>query len=110
MPGLQALGASLELLMEIGPEAISRRILDRADRVRELATERGWSIYGPQAPEERSAIVSLFRPGTDHAAFARRLRERGIVVSCREGRLRVSAHVYNDEDDLDRLAEALADR
>ena len=37
MPGLQALGASVGLLLEIGPEAVSQRILDRAEAVRELA-------------------------------------------------------------------------
>lgn len=110
MPGLQALGASLELLMGIGPELVSARILDRAEGVRERALARGWEVFGSEDPAERSAIVSLRRPGTDHAEFARRLKERGIAASCRGGRIRISAHVYNGEDDLDRLAEALADR
>src|SRR5271165_735717 len=41
MPGLQALGASVRLLLEIGPEAVSARILERASAVRTLAAASG---------------------------------------------------------------------
>src|SRR5262249_28730265 len=41
MPGLQALGASLRLLLELGPEVVSARILDRAAAVRDLARAAG---------------------------------------------------------------------
>jgi selenocysteine lyase/cysteine desulfurase len=107
MPGLQALGASLELLMELGPEAVSRRILDRAERVRESARAAGWRVYGSTRPGDLSGIVSLERPGTDPDRFARELRGRGIALAARRGRVRVSPHVYNDDNDLGRLAEAL---
>src|SRR5262245_49823302 len=46
MPGLQAFGASLALLLGIGPEVVSRRILERAARVRELARAAGWQVFG----------------------------------------------------------------
>jgi selenocysteine lyase/cysteine desulfurase len=107
MPGLQALGASLGLLLEIGPEAVSRRILDRADAVRELAREADWQVYGSGRPCDLSGIVALTRPGVDPDRAARSLRERGVAVASRRGRLRVSPHVYTDEDDLRRLAEGL---
>ena len=107
MPGLQALGASLELLMELGPEAVSGRILDRAERVRESARAAGWRVYGSDRPADLSGIVALERPGTDPDRFARELRGRGIALASRRGRVRVSPHVYNDDEDLGRLAEAL---
>ena len=40
MPACSALGKSLELLLEIGPERVSERILDRAEAVRERAVAR----------------------------------------------------------------------
>ncbi len=59
-------------------------------------------------PEEPSGIVALTRPGVDPDLAARRLlRSRGVAVACRRGRLRVSPHIYNDEDDLRRLADGL---
>jgi selenocysteine lyase/cysteine desulfurase len=50
-----------------------------------------------------SAIVSL---AVDDGA-AERLRRAGIAASLRAGRLRVSFHLHNDEDDVDRVAAAL---
>ena len=107
MPGLQALGASIELLLEIGPEVASRRILERATAVRTLAVEAGWRVYGSDRPEDQSGIVALERPGVDPSQVVASLRARGVAVAFRRGRLRVTAHVYNDEEDLRRLADGL---
>jgi selenocysteine lyase/cysteine desulfurase len=107
MPGLQAFGASVSLLLELGPEAVSARILDRAELVREVARAAGWTLFGSDRPADRSAIVPLVRPGVDPDAFVRMARTRGVALACRRGRVRVSPHLYNNEDDLDRLAEVL---
>ncbi len=108
MPGLQALAASVRLLHEIGPEAVSGRILDRAERVREIARTAGWAVFGSDRPEDHSGIVPLTKEGVDPDAFARSMRDRGIALACRRGRVRISPHIYNDSDDLDRLREALS--
>jgi selenocysteine lyase/cysteine desulfurase len=107
MPGLQALGASLSLFLEIGPEVVSDRILDRAAAVRALAGASGWSVVGSTRPGDLSGIVALERPGVDPNAVVRALRARGVAIACRRGKLRISPHVYNDEEDLGRLAEGL---
>jgi selenocysteine lyase/cysteine desulfurase len=107
MPGLQALGASLRLLLELGPEAVSARILDRAAAVREHARSAGWLVAGSERPGDLSGIVALTRDGVDPDGAARVLRDRGVAVASRRGRLRVSPHVYNDDDDLGRLADGL---
>jgi selenocysteine lyase/cysteine desulfurase len=54
-------------------------------------------------PQQNSAIVSM--PMTDAAD---RLRRAGIRASVRAGAVRVGFHLYNTEDDLDRLLDALA--
>jgi selenocysteine lyase/cysteine desulfurase len=55
-------------------------------------------------PQQDSAIVSI--PSTDAAD---RLRRAAIRASVRAGAVRVGFHLYNTEDDLDRLLDALAD-
>jgi selenocysteine lyase/cysteine desulfurase len=109
MPGLQALAASVRLLLEIGPETVSARILEHAQAVRTLAHAAGWQVYGSPRPEDLSGIVALTCAGVDPDHAARTLRGRGVAVASRRGRLRVSPHVYNNDDDLRRLEEGLRD-
>ena len=107
MPALQAFGASLSLLLEIGPEAVSKRILEQAESVRELARKLGWTVAGSQRPEEQGGIVAIEKAGILPDDVARRGREVQVVLSSRRGRVRISPHVYNDTQDFDRLGELL---
>jgi cysteine desulfurase/selenocysteine lyase len=107
MPGMQAFAASVGLLLELGPGAVSERILERAGAVREIARAAGWSVFGSDRPGDLSGIVAVERPGADPVAASRALRGRGVVAAARRGRLRFSPHVYNNDDDLGRLREAL---
>jgi selenocysteine lyase/cysteine desulfurase len=107
MPGIQALGASMNLLLEISPAAVSARILERAAAVRELATRAGWRVTGSNRPEDLSGIVALEHDEVPAHEAARDLRHRGIAVCARRGKLRISPHVYNNDDDLDRLFQGL---
>jgi selenocysteine lyase/cysteine desulfurase len=109
MAGLQSFGASLELLMEIGASLVSERILERAESVRAIARSAGWRVYGSTLSGDLSGIVALEKDGVDPNAFARRVRGRGIALASRRGRVRVSPHMYNNSDDLDRLRTALSD-
>ena len=70
MPGLQAFGASVGLLLELGPQVVSDRILAQAESVREIARRHGWSIVGSTRAGDLSGIVALERPGLDPDAFA----------------------------------------
>jgi selenocysteine lyase/cysteine desulfurase len=107
MAGLQALGASLSLLEEIGREAVSERILDRAAAVRALATSAGWRVTGSKRPGDLSGIVALEHDDIPAHEAARKLRDRGFAVCARRGKLRISPHIYNNDEDLQRLHQAL---
>ena len=108
MAPLQAFAKSVGLFLEVGPQAVSARILERAEAVRAIARSTGWTVHGSARPQDLSGIVALEKPGVDPEAFALGCRERRVVLACRRGRVRISPHIYNDEDDLGRLAEALA--
>ena len=89
-----ALGAGLTLpwLASLDGAAVEAHALGLANRVRtELAL-----------PQQDSAIVSI--PIADAAD---KLRAAGIRASVRAGAVRVGFHLYNTEDDLDRLLDAL---
>jgi selenocysteine lyase/cysteine desulfurase len=106
--GIAALGGSLEMLLEVGVEAIAHRVLALADRAAAGLAECGLAVVGSRRPEEASAIVAAVHPRCSADELAARLEERGVIVATRAGRLRVSPHFYNMEEEIDCLLAALA--
>lgn len=99
---LYAMQASVELMLEIGPETIERRVLELADGARAILREGGAEVQDYRSP----IVAGRFR-ARDVAALARQLHERRILVAARHGHLRVSPHFYNNEQDLEVLSRAL---
>lgn len=105
--GIHALGGGLDLLLEAGPAAIERRVLALAERAAEGLAGLGFQVVSPRGPGETSGIVAGVHPRCAAAELAERLAERRVFVTERSGRLRVSPHFYNTEDEIDLfLAEA----
>ena len=104
--GILALGASLDLLLHLGTEALAGRILELTDHLCERASRAGLTVFSSRRPADRSGIVSLTVPG-DPRELVRRCRAAGVVINQRAGRVRVSPHAYNTIDELDRLVELL---
>jgi selenocysteine lyase/cysteine desulfurase len=114
-PGNVVLGASLALINELGPAAIEGHIRRLTDRLIEELARVGATVVTPPEAGARSGIITFTLgdgPGRD-AGFLQKLRERRILISQRYtagvGGLRVSVHFFNDDDDVRRLAEAVAD-
>jgi cysteine desulfurase/selenocysteine lyase len=105
--GILGLGASLELLCGPGLEAIARRVVGLTDEACRRLEEIGAVIASDRREACKSGIVAFELPGRDPAELRRRCLEKQVVLSCRAGRLRISPHAYNDDDDLDRLIAAL---
>jgi cysteine desulfurase / selenocysteine lyase len=108
-----ALGASLQLFMELGVENVASAVLDITDRACERLNEIGAKIISDRRlehrqGEQRSGIVAFELPGRDPMAIKRHCMRQYVVFGCRAGRLRISPHAYNNEEDLDRLVTALA--
>jgi cysteine desulfurase/selenocysteine lyase len=117
--GMLAFGASLELLTGLGVENVATSILDFTDRACERLKDIGAKIVSDRGPspsrggvwggtgEQRSGIVACEMPGRDPMAMKRHALRQDVVFGCRAGRLRISPHAYNNEEDLNRLVEAL---
>jgi selenocysteine lyase/cysteine desulfurase len=104
VPGLLALKGSLELLAGVGVEAVAGRLKVLTDRLIEGLRSKGYLVVSPRGEGEWSGIVSFVSSRHDHLAVARMLRaEHRTEIAVREGRLRVSAHWYNTEEQVDRL-------
>jgi selenocysteine lyase/cysteine desulfurase len=106
-PSLYAMGACLEMFLELGPEAVERRVMELAEKTRSVLRAAGGRVRSDHLPHHDSAVVCASFDGREAGALARSLEERRVLVAARKGNLRVSPHFYNDETDLGRLAEAL---
>lgn len=106
--GIHGLGASLELLLEIGIPRIEERVLSLTDYLIAGLQRRGYNITTPIAsPQERSGIVCFNHPHHALDDLEQRLRKARVIISKRSQVIRVSPHFYNDETDIDQLLNAL---
>jgi selenocysteine lyase/cysteine desulfurase len=111
--GMLAFGASLKLLNDLGAKNLAAAVLDITDRACERLAKIGATIVSDRRPdhrdgEQRSGIVAFAFPGRDHMAMKRHAMRQNVIFGFRAGRLRISPHAYNNEEDLDRLVDALA--
>jgi selenocysteine lyase/cysteine desulfurase len=108
-PGIYAMEAVLDLIESLGAEAVEQRVLDLAAKTREVLRSSGGVLLADQFPYYDSPIVTAQFPGIDMSRLAVELNRRRIVVAARKGKLRVSPHFFNSEDDLEQLGQALRD-
>ena len=104
---LYAMDAVIEMLQGIGPEHIERRVMELAGKTREVLLGAGATLVAGRSPYYNSPVVTARFEGRDAPALARELESRGVLVAARHGNLRVSPHFYNNDEDLERLREAL---
>ncbi len=105
--GMIGLGESLSLLTRLEPARIALRVLELTDYACEGLTGLGARIISNRSPGLKSGIVAFELPGVDPHEIKQRCYEAGIVLSVRGGRLRISPHAYNNEEDVDRLLGVL---
>ena len=108
MAGMIALASSAELLLELGQAAIAERIEKTTDAACERLQSIGARILSDRRPSRKSGIVVFEIPGRNPLELRQKCLREDVVLSCRSGRLRISAHGYNNLEDIDRLIDALA--
>jgi selenocysteine lyase/cysteine desulfurase len=107
VPGIAGLGASLDVLLRLGIDAVAERVLSLTDHLCETAERAGLTVFSSRRDGEKSGIVSLTVPG-DVKALVAKCRAAGVVVNRRAGRLRASPHCYNTVEELDRLIDVVS--
>ncbi len=105
--GIHALGAAIDLLAEIGPLALERRVLDVTETLRTALRDAGHVVLGSDARDEWSGITTIRTTEPPDAVVAR-LRRAGVVASPRGGGVRFSPHFYSDAGDVARCVATLA--
>ncbi|MDT8319101.1 MAG: aminotransferase class V-fold PLP-dependent enzyme [Xanthomonadales bacterium] len=103
--GIYACTAGVELLLGYGLENVQRQVDHLTGRIAEGAATRGWPLITPVEDGCHGAMMAL--ASTDAPALVRQLADDGIVVSDRDGNVRIAPHFYNNDDDIDSLLRSL---
>ena len=99
---LYGMEASLDLILEIGPDFVEQRVLHLASKTREMLRGLGATVVDYASP-----VLAARFERHDVSALVRGLTEQRILVTARRGSLRVSPHLYNNEQDLEIFEDAL---
>ena len=105
VPAIYAGIAGIELMQEIGIAATREHVNALNARLIEGLDELGATLAMPRAVDARGALVCV--RSSDSSALVAALDGKGIVTSERDGNLRISAHCYNNAEDVDAVLAAL---
>lgn len=98
--------AGMELMLDIGIAETREHVNALNERLIAGIDELGGAVVTPREAERRGALICV--RSTDAPALVRATAADGIVVSERDSNLRISAHAYNDETDIDAVLASLA--
>jgi cysteine desulfurase/selenocysteine lyase len=101
--------AAVEYLLEQGIERVAAYDEALVDRLVEGMLSAGYRILSPREGGSRSTLVVVSHrdPRRNERVYAA-LAEHDVYVALRRGNLRLSPHLYNTPEDVDRALEVMA--
>lgn len=105
VPALYAALAGIKLVQSIGVERIQAEVCELTGAIKAGAMRRGFNLVTPVDPNQHGALITLRSHKVD--LLVKWLAEDGVIVSSRDGNLRISPHFYNNLADVDRLLDCL---
>ena len=97
---------SARFVGHVGLDNIEARVRALTTRLIEEAGRRQLRIRTPIRWEERAGIVSIDL-GRHAGETVAKLKDQRVIVSEKDGHLRASVHIYNNEEDIEQLLDSL---
>ncbi|MFQ5614335.1 MAG: aminotransferase class V-fold PLP-dependent enzyme [Anaerolineae bacterium] len=105
VPNIYAGVAGIKLIRSVGLERVEAHLRQITGAIKEGAMRRGFNLVTPVDPERHGALITLRSHKVD--LLVKRLEADGVITSSRDDNLRISPHVYNNLQDVDRLMDCL---
>jgi selenocysteine lyase/cysteine desulfurase len=106
---LDVAASSIELIHSWGIDAVRERLAFLTGRIAAGIAERGLPVELVRSDLRAPHILSVGFPEGMPAKLAERLAAQDVYAAPRLGRLRLSPHVYNDEQDCERFVEVMSE-
>ncbi len=107
-PALQSifvLGKTIDFLSEIDKYDVEKRIYELNDYLVGKLSELDIEIITPLDKKYRSGITVIKMKNAEE--LVRKLSKKKVIVSARKNGLRISVHIYNNENDIDKFIREL---
>lgn len=105
---ITALGASCELIKNIGVEVIEAEALRLANKLRDGLESKGHVLLTPFGKKPVSTIVTFFpKEGATLESVAMSLSDHHINFARRGGGIRLATHAFNTEDEIAKVLRVL---
>ncbi|MCP5111862.1 MAG: aminotransferase class V-fold PLP-dependent enzyme [bacterium] len=102
--------ASIEYLLDKGIDRIAAYDQQLVSRVIEGLEAAGFSVLSPREGKRRSNLVFFTHREPDrNKTIYENLRRHDIYTSFRQGNLRISPHLFNTDEDVDRALSVLSE-
>jgi len=106
VPSLYPGVAGMQLIAEVGVPAIEAHVRRLNDRLLEGLDALGATVVTLRGEGEHGPLICVL--ATDPNTLVAALASEHIVTSTRDSNLRISLHLYNVEEDVDRILAALS--
>jgi cysteine desulfurase / selenocysteine lyase len=99
---------SLRFLLEVGVETVAEHNRKLAARLADGLPRDRCQVTSPAEIERRGPYICFAaRSDNETRALYQRMQEEKLFASLREGNIRVSTHLYNTEEEIDKLLEVI---
>ena len=108
VPNIYAGIAGVSIIEEAGVAAVEKHVAGLAARLIEGLDDLGATVVTPTDPARRGPLVCARSSDVD--TLVRELDAERIVASSRDDRVRLALHLYNTDEDVDTVLDALRAR
>lgn len=104
--GVFALGASIEMMQAVGPASIESHVLQLNRSLTTRLSETGWNVLSPLNSEDYRSAETLVAAENPAQVVSKLALQKVFVTEKPEG-FRVATDFFNNEDDIEKLIDAL---
>jgi selenocysteine lyase/cysteine desulfurase len=104
---IAGMGAGVDLLLEVGMERVAEEIAVRLQILDRGLRALGCDVSPPAG--ERAGILTFVPPRGNAATLLDALAARGVSATLRRGRIRLSPHFVNTDQQMHRLVDLVAE-